>query len=96
MSKASSNQSFVRDGVGYDEVYSLGHKNPDVSNEDRTPSATSPSINEGIEMDGSRGDLNDDDMAPGDRESAPQVQTIEGDARQSENVPEIDENSPLP
>ena len=42
MSSASSNQSFVRDGVGYEELYPSGYKDPDELSE-RTPSATSPS-----------------------------------------------------
>ena len=42
MSSASSNQSFVRDGAGYEELYPSGYKEPDELSE-RTPSATSPS-----------------------------------------------------
>ena len=42
MSSASSNQSFVRDGVGYEELYPSSYKDPDELSE-RTPSATSPS-----------------------------------------------------
>ena len=42
MSSASSNQSFVRDGAGYEELYPSGHKDPDELIE-RTPSATSSS-----------------------------------------------------
>ena len=38
MSSASSNQSFVRDGVGYDEVFPLGQKDPDTSSEEREKS----------------------------------------------------------
>ena len=41
MSSASSNQSCVCDGAGYDEMYSLGHKDTDVSSEERSPSASS-------------------------------------------------------
>ena len=29
MSSASSNQSFVRDGVGYEELYPSGYRDPD-------------------------------------------------------------------
>ena len=43
MSSASSNQSFVRDGAGYKELYPSGYKDPDELSE-RTPSATSPSL----------------------------------------------------
>ena len=64
MSSASSNQSFVRNGVGYDEVYPSGHKDPDSPSEDRSPSASSPSSrDEGLETerpeDGSSEGLDD-------------------------------------
>ena len=50
MSSASSNQSFVRDGAGYEELYPSGYKDPDELIE-RTPSATSPSsTNEDMEL----------------------------------------------
>ena len=42
MSSASSNQSFVCDGVGYKELYSLGYRDPDDLSE-KSPSASSPS-----------------------------------------------------
>ena len=51
MSNASSNQSVVRDGIEYEEVYPLGHKDQESPNEERSPSASSPSsTNEDIEM----------------------------------------------
>ena len=50
MSSASSNQSFVRDGAGYEKLYPSGYKDPDELSE-RTPSATSPSsTNEDMEL----------------------------------------------
>ena len=50
MSSASSNQSFVSDGAGYEELYPSGYKDPDELSE-RTPSATSPSsTNEDMEL----------------------------------------------
>ena len=50
MSSASRNQSFVRDGAGYGELYSSGYKDPDELSE-RSPSATSPSSkNEDMEL----------------------------------------------
>ena len=50
MSSASSNQSFVRDGAGYEELYPSGYKDPDELSE-RTPFATSPSsTNEDMEL----------------------------------------------
>ena len=41
MSSALSNQSCVRDGVAYNKMYTSGHKDPDVSSEERSPSASS-------------------------------------------------------
>ena len=58
MSIASSNQSFVRDGVGYDEVYPSGHKDLDSPSKDRCPS-TSSSRDEDSEMERSKGDSSD-------------------------------------
>ena len=50
MSSASSNQSFVRDGAGYEELYLSGYKDPDELSE-RTPSTTSlSSTNEDMEL----------------------------------------------
>ena len=50
MSSASSNQSFVRDGAGYEELYSSGYKDPDELSE-RTPAATSlSSTNEDMKL----------------------------------------------
>ena len=57
MSSASSNQSFVRDGVGNDEVYPSGHKDHDSPNE-RSLSASS-SMDEDSEMEKSNGDSSD-------------------------------------
>ena len=51
MSSASSNQSFVRDGAGYEDVYPSGYKDPDDLSEERSPSASSPSSkNEDMEV----------------------------------------------
>ena len=50
MSSASSNQSFIRDGAGYEELYSSGYRDLDELSE-RSPSAASPSPkNEDMEM----------------------------------------------
>ena len=43
MSSALSNQSFVRDGTGYEEVYLSGYRDPDDLSEERSPSVSSPS-----------------------------------------------------
>ena len=50
MSSASSNQSFVRDGAGYEELYLSGYRDPDELSE-KSPSADSPpSKNEDMEL----------------------------------------------
>ena len=51
MSSASSNQSVVRDGTEYEEVYPSGHKDPESPGKERSPSASSSSsTNEDMEM----------------------------------------------
>ena len=50
MSSASSNQSFIRDGAGYEKLYPSGCRDPDELSE-RSPSAASPSSkNEDMEL----------------------------------------------
>ena len=57
MSSATGNHLFVRDGVGYDEVYPSGHKDHNNLSEERSPSASSPSSrDDGLE----REELEDD------------------------------------
>ena len=58
MSSASSNQSCVRNGAGYDEMYPSGHKDLDVSSEERSLSASS-SRDDDLEMEGSEGGYSD-------------------------------------
>ena len=53
MSSASSNQLCVRDGASYVKVYPSGHKDPDISSEERSPSA-SFSRDHDLEMEGSK------------------------------------------
>ena len=51
MSSASSNQSFVHDRAGYEEVYPSSNRDPDDLSEERSPSASSlSSKNEDIEV----------------------------------------------
>ena len=59
MSSALSNQSCVHDGAGYDEMYPSGHKDPNVSSEERSPS-TSSSSDEDLKMEKPEGDSSDD------------------------------------
>ena len=56
---SSSYPSYVHDGAGYDEMYPSGHKDPNVSNEERSPS-TSSSSDEDLEMEKPEGDSSDD------------------------------------
>ena len=61
MSSASSNQSFVRDGAGYKELYSSGYRDTDELSE-RSPSAASlSSKNEDMEMAEPKKGLDDDE-----------------------------------
>ena len=51
MSSALSNQSFVRNGAGYKEVYPSGYRDPDDLREERSLFASSPfSKNEDMEV----------------------------------------------
>ena len=62
MSSASSNQSFVRDGAGYEELYLSGCRDPDELSE-RSPSAASPSSkNEDMELTEPEEGSDDDDQ----------------------------------
>ena len=62
MSSASSNQSVVRDGTEYEDVYPSGHKDQESPGEDRSPSASSSSSTnedvEIVEIEGSDDDVN--------------------------------------
>ena len=51
MSSTSSNQSFVRDGAGYEVVYSSGYRDPDDLSKEMSSTASSPSSkNEDMEV----------------------------------------------
>ena len=62
MSSASSNQSVVRDGAEYENVYPSGHKDQESPGEDRSPSSSSSSSTdedvEIVEIEGSDDDGN--------------------------------------
>ena len=61
MSSASSNQSVVRDGADYEEVYPSGHKDQESPSEERSLStSSSSSTNEDMEM-VELEDISDDD-----------------------------------
>ena len=63
MSSASSNQSFVRDGAAYEELYPSGYRDLDELSE-RSPSATSPSLkNEDMELAEPEEGSDDDDRS---------------------------------
>ena len=62
MSSTSSNQSFVRDGTGYEELYPSGYRDPDELSE-RSLSAASPfSKNEDMELAKPEKDSDDGDQ----------------------------------
>ena len=50
MSSASSNQSFVRDETGYEELYPSGCRDPDELSERSPSAASSSSKNEAMEL----------------------------------------------
>ena len=50
MSSASSNQSFVRDGAGYEELYLSGCRDPDELSERSSSASSLSSKNEDIEL----------------------------------------------
>ena len=51
MSSVLSNQSIIRDGVDYEEVYLSSHRDQESTGEERSPSASSSSLtNEDMEM----------------------------------------------
>ena len=58
----SSDQSYVREGPSYDEVFPLGQDNPGTSYDERVPSSNSFSTeeDEDLDMDGTEGDSNDE------------------------------------
>ena len=60
-SEGSSDQSCVRKGAGYDEVFLSSRDDPDTSYDERVLSANSPSMeeDEDLDMDGSKSDSND-------------------------------------
>ena len=65
MSSASSNQSVVRDGADYEEVYPSGLKDQKSPSEERSPSASSPSsTNEDMEMADLKEGSNDGEEQP--------------------------------
>ena len=77
MSNASSEQSCVCEGVGYDEVYSLGQDDPNTSSDETVSSANSPSTKEDDDLyvDGSENDSKEDEDIGNDE---PPIQSIKG------------------
>lgn len=61
-SETLSDQSCVRDGVGYNDVYPLGLDDPNTSYDERVLSSNSSFVegDEDVNVDGSEGDLNED------------------------------------
>ncbi|KAK9993946.1 hypothetical protein SO802_023649 [Lithocarpus litseifolius] len=69
MFSASSNQSFVCDGAGYDEVHLSGHKDPDTTSEESSSAASSMSWSE---------DRTESNLSDGLGESEPPIQSVIG------------------
>ena len=63
-SEVSSDQSCVRDGAGYDELYSSGQDDLGTSYDEQVPSSNSSSAegDEDVDVDGSKGNSNDEDI----------------------------------
>ena len=75
MFSASSEQLCVREGASYNEVFPSNLNDPDTLSDERDPSTTSPSIgDEDMDVDGSEGDLNGDDIDIGE----PPIQSVVG------------------
>ena len=75
MFSALSEQLCVREGASYNKVFLLSLNDPDTLSDEREPSTTSPSIgDEDMDVDGSEGDLNGDDIDIGE----PPIQSIVG------------------
>ena len=75
MSSASSKQSCVREGAGYNEVFSSGQDNPNTSYNERDLLANSPSTeDEDLDVDRPKGDSNDNDIDIGE----PPIQSVIG------------------
>ena len=74
--EASSEQSCVREGVGYDEVFPSSQDDPNTSYDERVLSVNSPSTekDEHLDVDRLEGDSNDDDLDSGE----PSIQSIIG------------------
>ena len=75
MSSVSSEQSCVREGAGYNEVFLLGFNDPGTSSNERKPSTTSPSTrDEDTDVEGPNGDSNGEDVDNGE----PPIQSVVG------------------
>ena len=74
MSSASSEQSCVRKGAGYNEVYLLGQDDPGTSSEEKVLSANSPSM----EDDDLEGDISESDSNEDIGNDEPPVQSVIG------------------
>ena len=73
MSSVSSNRSFVHDEAGYEEVYPSGHNDHESQSEEKSPSASSPSLrDEDLEMDGP------EDSRDGLDNTKPPIQSVVG------------------
>ena len=75
MFSALSEQLCVREGASYNKVFLSSLNDPDTLSDERESSTTSPSIgDEDMDVDGSEGDLNGDDIDIGE----PPIQSVVG------------------
>ena len=73
MSSVSSEQSYVSEGTGYDEVFLLGQNDPGTSYDERDPSTNSPSTeDDDLDTNRSEKDSNDEDIDIGE----PLIQSV--------------------
>ena len=79
-SEASSEQSCLRKGAGYDKVYPSGQDDPSTSYDERVPSANSPFVeeDEDLDVDGSEGDSGGDSNGEDVDNAEPPIQSIIG------------------
>ena len=75
MFNALSEQLCVHEGASYNKVFLSSLNDPDTLSDERESSTTSPSIgDEDMDVDGSEGDLNGDDIDIGE----PPIQSVVG------------------
>ena len=79
-SEALSEKLFVREGVGYDEVYLSGQDDPDTSYDEKVPFANSPPVEEDEDLNvvGLEGDSGGDSNSENVYYAKPPIQSVIG------------------